>query len=138
MAIFAVYDTATGVITQIRTSISTNIIVGTGEDYVSVDSNVNDVDYLIDLNTLLPIAKTAYPVSTALSAQVNTALSIQNIPNGRVYSTFKEDGDVDVEVTYIDINDGTLDFTTDLAGVYTLVFTSPLYLATTAVITVTD
>lgn len=138
MAIFAVYETTTGVITQIRTSPNTTIIVPSGQDYVAVNSNVDDVSYLIDLNTLLPVAKTAYPVSTALSTTVGTTLSLTNLPNGTISSTFKEGVPDEVNLTYVDITDGTLDFTTDLSGTYTLVFTSPLYLATTTVITVTE
>ena len=136
MPIFAVYKTSTGEITQIQTTPESTIIVDSGEDYIEVDSTVSDAAYRIDISTVTPELKPSVPVAAALNTTVNTTVPFTNIPSGEVsYSSTVLD---DTNPVTVAITDGVLDFTTDLAGEYTLVFTAPLYLDTTTVITVTD
>jgi len=138
MTIYAVYDTSTGVINQIRNSFGSSIVVDSSESYIEVDDTISDGTYRIDLSTQTPELKTDFPVATTYATTVNTTLSFTGIPTDAQVEYAAEDGSTTSELIYLDISDGTLDFTTDLAGTYTLVFTSPLYLGVTTVITVTD
>ena len=134
--IYLVYDIK-GMIIQKSTSLNETkgdllvSIVPEASGYVTTtDDSVEPQTHRINLTTLQPEPKTNIPVSSQQSSQINTSLLITGLPECEV--AFDEDSGP------LDISDGTLDFTTDLAGEYSLVFTSPLYLDTTTVITVTD
>ncbi len=142
MPIFAVYKSSTGEITQLRTTPNSSVIVDSSEAYIEVDDTISDATYKIDLSTLTAELKTAMTIASTLTTPVNSTLSITGIPLDTTVAVFNEVEELGVteviEFIELEVDDGTLDFTADLAGDYTLVFTSPLYLETTTVITVTD
>ena len=137
MPIFAVYKTSTGEITQLRNSPAASIEVDTDESYVSVDDTVSDDLYRINLSTLSPELKPYAPIASAFTVQASTTLSINGIPDG-TFVLSQGTGDNVEELGVFKIDDDTLDFEVDLADIYTLVFSAPIYLDTTTVITVTE
>ncbi len=133
---FAVYKASDGEITQLINTPSDTVVVQDSEAYMEVDDTISDATYRINLTTLEPELKTALPTPATLNTSVDTAVVITGLPQANVACA--QQGESQLDVDTIEITDGTLNFTTDLAGEYTLFFTSPLYLATTTVITVTD
>ena len=106
-------------------------IVEDATGYVTTtDDSITPQSHIINLITTQPEPKTTVSVSATMTTPVNVTLGISGLPecNVALSDTFDE----------TEISDGTLDFTADLGGDYTLVFSSPLYLDTTSVITVTD
>ncbi len=129
MNVWTVYDNTTGEIGFVTTGeqpsgIDTGYVAG--QIFTEV---VNPSSYKVNLSTLEAELKTNIPAPATLTTTVNTPVSITGLPES---SVTVNGGDA------VAITDGTLAFTTDLAGDYTLVFTSPIYLDTTTVITVTE
>ncbi len=113
----------------------------------TTDDSISDETSRVDLSSTPTIVdKIAVAVPSSATTTVNTAVTFTGIPSTVSVNVSSElvpaEGDGSV-IAYndddaVEITDGTLDFTTDLSGTYTLVFTSPLYLDTTTVITVTE
>ncbi len=113
----------------------------------TTDESISNENSRIDLSSTPTIVdKISVAVPSSATTSVNTAVAFTGIPSTVSVNVSSElvpvEGDGSV-IPYndddaVEITDGTLDFTTDLSGTYTLVFTSPLYLITTTVITVTE
>ena len=130
-----------------RESIYTDLLPDAVGTLSTTDDTVSNATSKIELySTPAIVAKTVIGVPTTLTTSVNTTLSITGVPStvsvvatlGDELTGIKENGNPDNGYELTSIPDGTLEFTTDLAGDYTLVFTSPIYLETTTVITVTE
>ena len=121
----------------------TSVIPNAVGTVTTSDSTVSPGTHRINLSTLAPEDMPYMSVSTTYSTTVNSSISITGLPNCTTY--YYEDADIKdgddittLDLPNVEVSDGQLDFTSDLAGEYTLVFSAPLYLGTTTVITVTD
>ncbi len=152
---YAVYDPSTGIIRYISESSedSTGGVDFTppaSDSYITYDDEISPDTYYVDLSTLELAPKTPIDVPSTQTVQVNSVLSMSGLPDcsvafykGAELTEVTEGGVTFIEVygddiASAEISDGVLNFTSDLAGEYTLILTAPLYLETSTVITVTE
>lgn len=141
---YVIYDPASGAI-QSTVTISDEVQLGegdgtsvsfplpTGVSYVLQDETSDDeIDseyYKVDLTTLEIVPKTLVSGIANITAQVDAVATITGLPS--CTAAFSDD-------TTVEISDGELEVSCDLAGTQSISITSPLYLPAVVTFTVTE
>ncbi len=136
-------DNGEGITYPLPTDESYILFSTDGGDDAEDDTYYYDDLYKVDLTTLTIVPKTYIDTPLTLSTTVNVPVVIAGLPDCTAEYAVTPPEPIDTEElaseTYIasdDITDGTLNLTVDLAGSYTIVLTSPIYLPTIIELTV--